>query len=99
MCDQCQKWYASLPAGDGKIKVMPLQSELDDLALHQFRKAKQITDSRKLDALMPAWIKHHHAVHSIPKRKEFVPGLLPQFPGWVTQQNKQALSFFNRLWH
>jgi hypothetical protein len=102
MCNDCQRWHNSLPvaaqAQAMSIKRMPLQSELDEMALHKFRKAKLITDSKKLEAMMPTWIKHHNTVSAIPKRKEFIPGLPPQFPGWVTQQNKDSLSFFKSYW-
>lgn len=76
MCDKCSRWYAQL--GSDK----PLRDALDENEIAKYQQLKEIRDSRKLDAMMPAWIKAHRAAVAPPKPFVFVPGLPPKFPAW-----------------
>ena len=62
------------------MRVEPLDE--DELALYQ--RLKEITDSRRLNAMMPAWIKAHNRAVAAPKPLVFVPDEPPKFPSRCT---------------
>lgn len=81
MCDACKKWYAALPLDrESGLAVMPLQSDLSDVALAKFKRAQKITDPKKLYAMLPNWIKAHDRAAAPKPRPAFVPQKGPVFP-------------------
>ena len=86
MCEQCNKWYASLPDREDKhgIKRVPLRDTLTDVEIAKYRRAKMITDPRKLSAMLPAYIKTHMRNVAPPKPFIFEANRPPKFPAWTT---------------
>lgn len=68
------------------MRVEPLDE--NELALYQ--RLKEITDSRRLNAMMPAWIKAHNRAIAAPKPLVFVPDQPPKYPHLPTGQQWYA---------
>ena len=66
---------------------MPLRDSITDVELARFQRAKQITDTRKLQAMLPAWIKSHMKAVAPPKPFVFVPGQPASFPARLTRRD------------
>jgi hypothetical protein len=80
MCHDCSKAYAN-----GWVKVRP--DPFTDDELDRLRHARNVTDPRKLAAMLPAWIKKHMAAVAWPRPFVFKYGQEPVYPAWTYSRN------------
>jgi hypothetical protein len=73
MCKHCDNAYSLRP------------TPLDDNELALLRRLKEINDTAKLAARMPAWIKTHNRLCAPPKPFVFKPNQPPVYPSWTNR--------------
>ena len=60
-----------------------LRDYLDEDEINRYQHAKTITDSRRLNAMLPAWIKAHQRARAVPRQFIFIPNLPAVYPAWT----------------